>query len=112
MDAMRNDGIQVVASVIAWAAWRRVGRHDVLLMRPWRWFAANLRPLPIVAPTFVVLVFALRHAIHWAIGVPYEHEPWLAVFLYETPKFALFYVLGVAVAFGVRLHGALGAQRL
>src|SRR5919112_5028027 len=26
----------VVASVIAWAAWRRVGRHDVLLMRPWR----------------------------------------------------------------------------
>ena len=82
----------VVASAVAWWHWRRAPRFDALLTRPWRWFASNLVWLPLVAPAFVAVVFALRHAVYALLGQYYAHEPWAVVFRYESLKFAMFYL--------------------
>lgn len=100
-----------VASALAWLMWRRLPRHDALLARPLRWAAQPLALLPVVAPLFVAVVFAIRHAVHGLVGEPYRHEPWPQVFLYEGLKFAVFYGLFVAVVFGLRSYRALEAER-
>lgn len=102
----------LVASLIAWTLTARLHRLDSLLARPWRWFGANLLWLPLIAPGFVAAVYALRHAVYALLGEPYRHEPWAEVFRYETLKFGLFYLLFVAILFGIRSHAALGAERL
>jgi len=102
----------LVASVIAWTLVRQLHRHDGLLTRPWRWFGANLAWLPLVAPAFVAALYALRHAVYAMLGEAYRHEPWAEVFGYETLKFSMFYLLFVAILFGIRSHAALGAERL
>ncbi len=101
----------VVATGFAAWSWRRVARFDHRLGSPARWFAAHLWPLVAIAPAYVALVFGLRHGIYAAVGARYLHGPWLSVFAYEVPKFALFYLLWIAVVFGVRAHAALAAQR-
>ena len=102
----------VVASAVAWWHWRRAPRFDALLTRPWRWFASNLVWLPLVAPAFVAVVFALRHAVYALLGQHYAHEPWAVVFRYESLKFAMFFLLFTAIAFGIRSHAAFGNARL
>ena len=101
----------LVASLIGALQWRRVARHDALLNRPWRWFWLRLRWLPLIAPAFVCAVYALRHAVHAALGSPYPHDPWPVVLRYETLKFSIFYLLFVAVVFGLRSHAALTQAR-
>ncbi len=102
----------VVASAVAWWHWRRASRFDALLTRPWRWFASNLVWLPLVAPAFVAVVFALRHGIYALLGQTYTHERWVVVFRYESLKFAMFFLLFTAIAFGIRSHAAFGNARL
>jgi two-component system, LytTR family, sensor kinase len=102
----------VVASVILALGWRQVPRDDALLTQPARWFLRQLRWLPLLAPLFVVAVYAIRHAVVALLGEVYNHPPWGQVFLYECTKFALFYTLFVAVVFGLRAHTALAEQRL
>ncbi len=102
----------VVASAIVWAQWRRAARADRLLAQPWRWFAHSLQWLPLAAPLFVAAVYALRHGVYAFIGQTYAHDPWGTVFRYETLKFALFYLLFVAVFFGIRSHAALNDAQL
>jgi hypothetical protein len=102
----------LVASLIIWVQWRRAARLDVLLARPWRWFMRNLRWLPLVAPGFVVVVFAMRHGVYVLIGLRYDHEPWSVVFRYEMLKFAMFYLLFAAVIFGLRSYAALNHAQL
>ncbi len=102
----------VVASAVAWWHWRRAARFDHWLSRPWRWFASNLVWLPVAAPAFVAVVFAVRHGAYALLGQTYTHEPWAVVFRYESLKFAMFFVLFTAIAFGIRSHAALGNARL
>jgi hypothetical protein len=102
----------LVASVMLWFAWRGAPRDDVLLAQPGRWFVRQLGALPLLAPLFVVAVYAIRHGVVALLGQSYQHPPWGAVFLYECTKFALFYTLFVAVVFGLRTHLALAEQRV
>jgi LytS/YehU family sensor histidine kinase len=101
-----------VASGVAALMWRRAPWHDPLLARPARWFASQLKWLPLLAPLFVVVVYAVRHGVVALAGEAYLHPPWGPVFLCECTKFALFYMLFVAVLFGLRTHVALAEQRL
>jgi len=102
----------LVASAILALGWRHAPRDDAMLTQPARWFARQLRWLPLLAPLFVVAVYAIRHGVVASIGQTYHHQPWTQVFLYECTKFALFYTLFVAVVFGLRTHIALAEQRL
>jgi hypothetical protein len=102
----------LVASVMLALMWQRAPRHDSTLTQPLRWFFSQLRWLPLLAPLFVVAVYAIRHGVVALIGQVYNHPPWGAVFLYECTKFALFYTLFVAVVFGLRTHLALAEQRV
>jgi two-component system LytT family sensor kinase len=101
----------LVASAMLALAWLRAPRDDGLLATPSRWFVRQLRWLPLLAPLFVVAVYAIRHGVMALLGQTYHHPPWGAVFLYECTKFALFYTLFVAVVFGLRTHIALAEQR-
>lgn len=102
----------LVASAMLALMWQRAPRFDRELTRPLRWFASQLWVLPLLAPLFVAVVYAIRHGAVASIGQTYNHPPWGQVFLYECTKFALFYTLFVAVVFGLRTHIALAEQRL
>jgi LytS/YehU family sensor histidine kinase len=123
-DYLRNEGTQwwkpllwegtsgVVATVMLGLLWRAAPRYDDRLTRPARWFALQLRWLPLLAPLFVTGVYALRHAIYVLLGQTYTHSAWGQIYLYECTKFSLFFTLFTAVVFGVRTHAALAEQRL
>jgi len=124
-DYLRNEGAHrlwrpllwegtscLVATVMLGVLWQQAPRHDATLTRPARWFALQLRWLPLLAPLFVTLVYALRHAVYAGLGEVYAHQGWGAVYLYECTKFALFFMLFTAIVFGVRTHAALAEQRL
>jgi two-component system, LytTR family, sensor kinase len=102
----------LVASVILGTQWLRLQSHDHLLARPWRWFATNLVWLPLAAVLFVVGIYAIRHGVYALIGETYNHAAWPVVFRYEILKFSLFYLLFVAILFGVRSHVAMSAERV
>jgi hypothetical protein len=102
----------LVASVMLGLMWYHAPHDDALLTRPARWFLRQLRWLPLLAPLFVVAVYAIRHGVVALVGQTYNHPPWGAVLLYECTKFALFYTLFVAVVFGLRTHIALAEQHL
>ncbi|MDC8770448.1 sensor histidine kinase [Roseateles albus] len=91
---------------------RFVARHDALLAHPWRWFASQLRWLPLVAVVFVALVFMLRHGVYALLGERYEHQPWGELFLYESLKFSAYYLLFIAIFFGIRSYVAMVAAQL
>lgn len=100
------------ASAVVWGQWRAMARLDRLLASPWRWFGMGLRWLPLVAPLFVAVVYALRHGAYALIGRTYEHPAWASVFAYEIAKFSIFYLLFAAVFFAIRSHAALGDAQL
>jgi signal transduction histidine kinase len=102
----------IVASIIVGAQWRLLHRGDALLGQPLRWFAGTLVWLPVAAVGFVVSVYALRFGVYALVGEPYLHDPWPLVFRYEIAKFSLFYLLFVAILFGVRSHTAMSAERV
>ena len=102
----------MVASVIAWMQWSQLYRQDRLLGNAWRWFGTSLVWLPPVAVSFVAVVYALRHAAYALAGTSYRHEPWGQVFAYEAIKFSLFYLLFMAVLFGMRSNAVMVAERL
>jgi len=102
----------LVASLMFGLMWRRVPRHDSALAHPLRWFALQLRWLPLLAPLFVTSIYAIRHAVFALLGQTYVHAGWGEVYAYECAKFTMFYVLFVAAVFGQRTHAALGEQRL
>lgn len=102
----------LLATLLVGVQWRRVARLDDRLHQPWRWFVPALRSLPLAALVFVAGVYALRHALYAALGQTYRHDPWATVAVYETLRFAIFYLLFVAVVFGIRSHAALSAERL
>lgn len=102
----------VVASLLVWALWRYLPHLDRWLRQPPRWFAIPLIALVPIAPLFVASVYSLRHLAYAFIGQLYIHDPWPVVFRYEIVKFAMFYLLFVAVFFGMRSYAAMTAERL
>jgi hypothetical protein len=80
---------------------RRVDRrYAAHLDVPLRWFWHHLKWLPLIAVTFIVVVYGFRHAVYAALGEIYEHESWAFVFVYEAIKLALFFGLWLGIIFG------------
>jgi hypothetical protein len=83
-------------------AQRRVSaRWQALLAQPLRWYARHFAWLPIIAITFVVLVYALRHGVYVLAGESYEHPSWPYILFYESIKLLLFASLWLGIIFGL-----------
>lgn len=82
----------------------RRGRFAPLLDRPWRWFAAHLKWLPLAGAAIIASFYGLRHAVYALLGQRYVHEPWLQLFPYEIARFALFACLWLGVIFALDSH--------
>src|SRR5258706_1492046 len=53
----------LVASAVLAVMWRRAPRHDDVLARPLRWFALQLRWVPLLGPLYGAALFALCPAL-------------------------------------------------
>ena len=96
----------LVATALALFQWHRVKRLDRFLARPHVWFARTLVWTPLIALGFVLSVQALRIVLFAAFGMPHRTSPLGPLLLYETSRFAIFYVLFVGIQFGVRSYVA------
>jgi len=83
-----------------------------LLATPLRWFAVQLRWLPLYWIVFAPLAFGLRHAVYGLAGETYTHEPWPGVLLYEGVKMTVFFGLFVLIQFGMLSYQAMQQERL
>ncbi len=101
-----------VATLVVWFQWRRLIELDPWLDRPRQWFARSLAWLPVTAPLFVLLVYAIRHLAYAALGEVYSHGTWGSVLVYESVKFLLFYLSFAALVFGLRSHAALSRSAM
>lgn len=101
----------LVATFLILAKRRLDRRGDGLIASPWRWFAWQARWLPFYWIGFVPLVFAIRHGVYALAGGHYEHEPWPAVFVYESLKLTVFIGLFTVIAFGLLSYRELLAMR-
>ena len=79
------------------AAWR----WQPLLAQPRRWFGRHLAWMPLVAFSFVVLVYAFRHGVYALMDMRYEHASWPYLFFYESLKLLLFAGLWLGIVFGL-----------
>jgi len=81
---------------------RRAGaRWQGLLAEPRRWFLRHIAWTPLLAVSFVISVYALRHGVYALAGVTYEHPGWAYVFCYESLKITLFTSLWLSIIFGL-----------
>jgi two-component sensor histidine kinase len=101
----------LVASVWIWLALRVRERHAAYLDKPLIWFGRYLRWLPVIAVTFIVAVYALRHGIYAAMGLTYAHPGWRYLFVYETTKLSVFVGLWLGILFGLESHDQWQLQR-
>lgn len=101
----------LVATGWMWLAFRVRGRHAPSLDKPLAWFGRYLRWLPVVAVTFVVAVYAIRHGVYAALGLTYAHPSWRYLFVYETAKLTVFVGLWLGILFGLESHGQWQLQR-
>jgi hypothetical protein len=111
-DALRNPAISSWepilwegTSALAATCWMLIAlrareRYAQYLDRPLVWFGHHLRWLPLVVPTFIMAVYAVRHGVYDLVGRPYRHAPWLWVFIYETLRLLLFASLWLGILFG------------
>lgn len=93
---------------------RAESRYRPYLDRPLLWFGQHLKWLPLAALTFVASVYAMRHGVYALVGIPYPHEPWPQVFVYETIKLGMFFGfwLGIIYAFNSFAQWQEQGQRL
>jgi hypothetical protein len=104
------------SSCLAATAWlllqRRVARRwNEYLSQPLIWFGKHLVWLPVIAVTFVTVVYGLRHGVYALTGEAYEHAPWPHLFVYESVKLTLFAALWLAIIFGLASFGQWRAER-
>lgn len=102
----------LTATALLTFQWWLARQLDRWLAQPLQWFARVLVWLPLIGPTFVVIVFSLRALIFGLAGQPYEHDPWGEAMLYELPKFAVYFGLFAGVQFGARSYRAWHVERL
>ncbi len=74
---------------------------NVPISQPWRWFARQAVWLPLVALTFVVSIYAMRHGIYALTTETYEHAGWAYLLFYESIKLLLFASLWLGIIFGL-----------
>jgi Histidine kinase len=122
-DQHRNDAIRwwepilwEVSSAVGATLWlllqrRTQARYARYLDHPLLWFAHQLKWLPLIAITFVVGVYALRHGVYWLADEVYEHESWQFVIVYESIKLSLFAGLWLGIVFGLDSYAQWQAQR-
>jgi LytS/YehU family sensor histidine kinase len=80
---------------------RRVAlRWNVYLAQPVRWFGRHMVWFPIIAVTFVTLIYSIRHGVYALAHYTYKHDPWPGLFVYETIKLLLFTALWLCIIFG------------
>jgi LytS/YehU family sensor histidine kinase len=80
---------------------RRVSqRWNEYLDYPARWFGKHLAWLPLIIPSFVVAVYAMRHAVYAMTGKVYVHPSWGFLLFYEGIKLLLFTSLWLCIFFG------------
>jgi two-component system LytT family sensor kinase len=91
---------------------RRATRHwDVSLQAPLRWFVRQAAWLPVVAVTFIIAIYAIRHGVYALVGLTYEHPSWPTLFVYESVKLLLFAALWLAIIFGLESFGRWRLER-
>jgi Histidine kinase len=71
------------------------------LAQPITWFVRHLAWLPVIAVTFIAVVYAIRHGVYALTDETYEHASWPYIFLYESIKLVLFTGLWLAIIFGL-----------
>src|SRR5688572_6154541 len=74
---------------------------DVPISQPWRWFARQAVWLPLVALSFVISIYALRHGVYALTTETYEHPGWAYLLFYESIKLLLFASLWLGIIFGL-----------
>jgi two-component sensor histidine kinase len=94
------------SSCVVATAWlllqRRVAsRWNHYLDQPLKWFGKHFVWLPVIAFTFIVLIYAIRHGVYALTGETYQHASWGYTFLYESIKLVLFTGLWLAIIFGL-----------
>jgi LytS/YehU family sensor histidine kinase len=77
----------------------------VFLDRPSLWLAHHLKWLPLVAATFLIGIYGLRHGVYASLGLEYRHASWTFVVVYETVKIVLFSGLWLGIIFGFNSYG-------
>jgi hypothetical protein len=80
---------------------RTSARWKPYLDQPLRWFAVHLAWLPVIAISFVVVVYAIRHGLYAMTRETYEHPGWGYLFFYEGIKLSLFAGLWLGIIFGL-----------
>jgi LytS/YehU family sensor histidine kinase len=84
---------------------------ELQLQEPWRWFARHAMWLPVVAVTFIIAIYSIRHAVYSLVGLTYEHPAWPTIFVYESVKLLLFSALWLAIIFGLESFGRWRLER-
>ena len=102
----------LVATLLLLVQRRASARYDGLIATPARWFARQALLLPLYWIGFVPLVFGIRHAVHALAGVPYRHEAWPQLFVYESLKITVFAGLFTVIGFGLLSYRELLGARL
>lgn len=106
------EGSSALVATFWFAAQRKIDAHyAVYLDRPIAWFAHHLKWLVLIVPTFIALIYLMRHAFYGWIGLVYRHDAWLFVVPYEAIKIALFTALWLGVIFGVDSFAQWRSQR-
>jgi two-component system LytT family sensor kinase len=90
---------------------RAAPRWHALLAEPRRWFARHVAWAPLIAVTFIVSVYAIRHGVYALARESYEHPGWAYVFFYESLKLMLFASLWLCVIFGLESFGRWQQER-
>jgi hypothetical protein len=80
---------------------RLTARGTVTISEPGRWFLRHAAWLPLVALTFVIAIYALRHGIYALTTETYEHPGWAYLLFYESVKLLLFASLWLGIIFGL-----------
>src|SRR5215831_8325832 len=94
------------SSCVVATAWLLLQQHTMArwnpyLAQPLKWFGIHLAWLPVLAVTFIIGVFSIRHGVYALVGRTYHHRPWPGVFLYETVKLTLFMAPWLGIIFGL-----------
>jgi hypothetical protein len=95
------------SSAVVATAWlvlqqRKSRGLDPYISQPLKWFGLHMAWLPVLASTFIVSVYAIRHGIYALAHETYEHPSWAFIFVYETVKLTLFMALWLAIIFGFK----------
>ena len=96
------EGSSCLVATMWLALQRRVAtRWNVYLAQPVRWFGRHMAWFPVIAVTFVTLIYAIRHSVYALAHLTYRHDPWPGLFVYETIKLLLFTALWLCIIFGL-----------